>query len=79
MQYSGTIQLSGMRVRSKLLTFLATMKRSPGESNRRLNPQKIGVGSADWEYLTNVASRLQGDVWTRMLIGDGRDNPGRYY
>lgn len=79
MHYSGTIQLTGMRVRSRLLTFLATMKRSPGDSNRRQKPQAVGVLSADWEYLTNVAARLQGDVWTRLLIRDGQDGPGRYY
>ena len=29
----------------------------------------LGVLPGDWEYLTNVAARAQGDVWIRLLLG----------
>ena len=29
----------------------------------------LGTRPGDWEYLTNVAGRVRGDSWIRLLLG----------
>lgn len=57
--------------RDMLAAFLAGMKRSDRQSTSIRRSTAVGVLPADWEYLTNVAARTQGDVWIRLIIGRG--------
>ena len=62
-----------------LAAFLTRIKRSGRDSTSKQRPRAVGVLLADWEYLTNVAARTQGDFWTRLLVGDGQGSRRGWY
>ena len=59
--------------------FLARMKRSATVSNHRQQPKAVGALPAGWEYLTNVAAKADGDVWLRLIFGEGQGSKRGWY
>ena len=52
---------------------LARRKLSERDPTSVRRPRAVGVLPADWAYITQVAARNQKDVWTHLIMGEGRD------
>ncbi len=57
---------------------LTRRKRSERDPTSIRRPRAVGVLPADWAYITEVAARTQKDVWTRLIMGEGREGNHRW-